>query len=82
MFKISWTEKALEGLNKLEPFIANRIIKKLNELCEEPYSKDIKKLKGMEGFRLRVGDYRVIFDIEGNRISILKVGHRRDIYDF
>lgn len=82
MFKTNWTERALEELNKLEPFIASRIVKKINELSENPYSKDIKKLKGIEGFRLRIGDYRVIFDIESEIIVILKIGHRKNIYDF
>ena len=42
---------------------------------------DIKKLKGRNDFRLRVGDYRIIFSIEQEGIQILKVGHRKNIYD-
>ncbi|MDH4220892.1 MAG: type II toxin-antitoxin system RelE/ParE family toxin [Candidatus Aminicenantes bacterium] len=34
----------------------------------------------MGGYRFRIGDYRVIFDIEGNEIGVLRVGHRREIY--
>ena len=80
-FKITWDDKANGELNKLEKVIARRIAKKVRELAEDPYSKDIKKLKGQDGFRLRVGDYRIIFDIEGDKINILKVGHRKNIYD-
>ena len=80
-FKIVWDEKAYNSLNKLEPSISRRILKKVDELSENPFSKDIKKLKGSDDFRLRVGDYRVIFAIEQNTIQILKVGHRKNIYE-
>ena len=80
-FKIVWDEKAYDSLNKLEPTISRRILKKVDELSENPFSKDIKRLKGCDDFRLRVGDFRVIFSIEQNTIQILKVGHRKNIYN-
>ncbi len=80
-FKIVWDEKAYNSLNKLEPSISRRILKKVDELSENPFSKDIKKLKRSDDFRLRIGDYRVIFSIEQNIVQILKVGHRKNIYD-
>ena len=80
-FSIIWDERAYRELEKLESIIAKRIAKKVDELSENPYSKDIIKLKGGEGFRLRVGDYRVIFLIEESKIIILKVGHRKHIYE-
>ena len=80
-FKVIWNEKAYEELEKLEPSISKRIFKKVEELQENPYNKDIKRLKGIEAFRLRIGDYRVIFSVERETIKILKVGHRRNIYN-
>ena len=80
-FKIVWDEKAYDSLNKLEPPITRRIFKKVEELYENPFSKDIKRLKGSNDFRLRIGDYRVIFAIEQNTLQVLKVGHRKNIYD-
>ena len=80
-FKIIWDEKAYDSLNKLELIISRRILKKVEELSKNPFSKDIKKLKGRDDFRLRVGDYRIIFYIENNIIQILKVGHRKNIYN-
>ena len=82
MYQIEWKEHAIQNIEKLESSTAKRIIKKVEELSQNPCSKDIKRLKGIEGFRLRVGDYRVIFEIEGNTIYVLKVGHRKHIYDF
>jgi mRNA interferase RelE/StbE len=80
-FKIIWDEKAYDSLNKLEANIGRRIFKKVGELSENPFSKDIKKLKGSNNFRLRVGDYRIIFSIEKEMIQILNVGHRKNIYN-
>lgn len=81
MYRIIWDEKAFEMLEKLEPSIATRISKKVRELEENPFSRDIKRLKGSEYFRFRVGDYRIILSIEGDLITILNVGHRKNIYD-
>jgi mRNA interferase RelE/StbE len=82
MFSIEWTARALKESEKLEKAVFTRILQKIEELKEDPFSKDIKRLKGETSFRLRVGDYRVIFDILGDKIYILMVGHRKNIYDF
>jgi len=81
MYNIEWKEHALQNIEKLENSIARRIVKKVEELSENPFSKDIKRLKGSNDFRLRVGDYRVIFFIKQDTIQILKVGHRKNIYE-
>ena len=81
MFKIEWKEHALTQLEKLESILVQRIIKKVEELSDDPFSKDIKRLKGSNDFRLRVGDYRIIFSIEKDLITILKVGHRKSVYE-
>jgi len=81
MYSIIWDPKALDALNKIEQHISKRILKKIDELQEDPLSKGVKHLKGRHGFRLRVGDYRIIFHIEGDEIHILKVGHRKHVYD-
>lgn len=81
MYKIVWDEKVHEQLLKLDSLLSKRIIKKVSELSENPFSKEIKKLRGIPGYRLRVGDYRVIFDMEKDLILILKIGHRKNIYD-
>ena len=82
MFKIRWGEKAINFLDKLDVLLSRRIIKKMNELIENPFSKDIKKLKGENTFRFRVGDYRILLDINvKNRIIyVLGLGHRKNIY--
>ena len=81
IFKIIWDEKAHDELIKLEPSISRRIFKKIDELSQNPFSRDIKRLKGRDDYRLRVGDYRIIFSIDKDNIQILKVGHRKNVYD-
>jgi mRNA interferase RelE/StbE len=80
-FKIIWDKKAHNDIQKLDNFIARRIILKVRELGDDPFSKDIKRLKGETLFRLRVGDYRILFDIIRDTIIVLKVGHRKNIYE-
>ena len=82
MFNIEWKEGAIRQLEKLQSFLSKRILNKVEELKDNPFLKDIKKLKGEEAFRLRVGDYRVIFDMDykNNLITILRLGHRKNIY--
>ena len=79
-YQISFEKRALQELRKLENFIARRIIIKIRGLSENPFSKDIKRLKNENSFRLRVGDYRVLFEILGGEIKIFKIEHRKNIY--
>jgi len=82
MFKILWDTIAVSELEKLEPLIRKRIIKKVGELSEIFPSGNIKKLVNSNSFRLRIGDYRVIFSAD-NLLKILKiihVRHRKNIY--
>ena len=82
IFQIIWSESAAKELKKLDKTVAKRIFKKVSELNENPYHFDVTKMVGDPYFRLRVGDYRVIFDIQNDmlRILILKVGHRKKVY--
>jgi len=81
MFEIKWEEKAQKELYKLESQISSRIYKKINELKQGFQSKDIKRIQGENKFRLRVGDYRVLFSLENDLITIWKIGHRKNICD-
>jgi len=60
--------------------VRRRIDSRLTELATSGRG-DVKRLKGREGSRLRVGDWRVIFYEESGAIVIVAVGHRREIYD-
>jgi mRNA interferase RelE/StbE len=51
-------------------------------LAENPCPRGVKKLKGLSGYRLRVGDYRILYDVipRERRVVVYAVGHRRDVY--
>jgi len=54
----------------------------IQKLSSNPQPRGCKKLVGREGYRIRAGEYRIIYEIDNNKrvITILHVGHRRDIY--
>jgi mRNA interferase RelE/StbE len=81
-FQIIWSDSAANELKKLDRSVSKRIFNKVSELCENPYHLDVIKMVGDPYFRLRVGHYRVIFDIQNDllRILIIKAGHRKNIY--
>ena len=83
MYQLVYSPSALKQLEKLEHTIRERIIIAVERLRIRPESCDIKKLVGLEGYRFRVGDYRIIFDIEKEKliILILQIGHRKNVYD-
>ena len=81
MFNLVYSQRAIRDIRDLEPVIRLRIGKKLLRYKEDPlkYAEKISDPK-LGSYRFRIGDYRVIFDLEGKNIVILRVGHRRDIY--
>jgi mRNA interferase RelE/StbE len=78
--QIGFTEAATRQWLKLSPQLRERIGKKLDAFAATGQG-DVKKLKGQAGARLRVGDWRVIFYEEAGAITVVAVGHRREIYD-
>ena len=80
-YEIIFSDHAVTELKKLEHGIQERIIKSLERIRIRPEAY-VTKLVGDPGYRLRVGDYRVIMDIDKEKLHILiiKIGHRRNIY--
>jgi mRNA interferase RelE/StbE len=80
-FEIIWSASAIKDLKKIDRPIAKRIFDAITRLKKDPYH-NIIKLTNSSYYRLRVGDFRVILDIEKNklRILIIKIGHRKKIY--
>jgi len=78
--EIEFTSAAIRQWRKLTSVTRAQIDLKLKAFAETGAG-DVKALKGATGMRLRSGDWRVLFTIEANTITIHAVGHRRDIYD-
>lgn len=81
MYEIIFSRKAKKQLFKLERTIQERIIFTLERIRIRPEDY-LTKLVGDPGYKLRVGDYRVIMDIDKTNLLVLviKIGHRKDIY--
>ncbi|WP_240372840.1 type II toxin-antitoxin system RelE family toxin [Brevibacterium zhoupengii] len=82
-YSISYVSSAAKTLRKLDKSVARRLLATISQLAEDPRPPGCIQLKGGDGeLRIRVGDYRVIYDIydEELRILVLRVGHRREIY--
>jgi mRNA interferase RelE/StbE len=82
IFQVILAEAVQKELNRVSHEIANRILTRLAGLETNPRPPDVKKLKGREAWRIRVGDYRVIYEIHDRilQIIVIKIGHRRDVY--
>lgn len=72
MYKINYSTKALKFLKRSPPKLREIIMEKISLLARDPFAKilNIKKLKGREGYRLRVGDYRILYSIENDIVTI------------
>ena len=81
MYEIVIDEKVLKKISKLSHYVQERIFRALERIRVRPESY-ITKLVGQSCYKFRVGDYRLILDIEKNRllILVLNVGHRKNIY--
>ena len=80
-YNLVYTRKAEKDIKKLDSSIKSRIGNALLKLQDNPllYSDKLSD-PALGTYKFRIGDYRVIFDIEGNDVVVLRVGHRREIY--
>ena len=81
-YQVILKRSAEKELDALQANLRERILRRLLALEENPRPSGIKKLQGQESFRLRVGDYRVLYTIDdkSKQVFILGVGHRREVY--
>jgi mRNA interferase RelE/StbE len=82
MFQIELTETSKNFLKKLQKKYAEIILKKIYSIRENPY-RFLKRLQGEKLWRLRIGDYRAEVDVivSMNKIIVIRIGHRKNIYD-
>ena len=82
-YTVELSNRAKRDLAALTADIQTRIVTALRKLAENPRPSGIEKLKGEENaYRLRVGDYRVLYEVHDKRLLVLvvKIGHRREVY--
>ena len=83
MKAISYTRQALKALRRMPADTAQRIIAKIEQYAQEPETQanNVTALKGREGIRLRVGDWRVIMNDDGVVLAVLEIGPRGSVYE-
>lgn len=80
-YKIVFSKTASKEIKDLDAIAKKRLGKKIKQYSKTPlaYAKRLVDTR-MGTYRWRVGDYRIIFDLKGSNIMVLRVGHRREIY--
>ncbi len=83
LYELRWKESAKKELKGLDKPMIKRLLENITQLAENPRPVACKKLQGADNlYRVRVADYRVVYSIDDNVliIEIIRVGHRRKIY--
>jgi mRNA interferase RelE/StbE len=81
-FRVEVQRSAGKELAKVSSVNQPRIARALLALAEDPFPPGYKKLRGSDGYRIRVGDYRILYtvDTEAQAVFVSAIGHRRDVY--
>jgi mRNA interferase RelE/StbE len=85
MWAVTYTADALTALSRMDRVIAKRIRAKILALAQAPLApnNNAKRLTGIEAYRLRVGDWRVIYTLKHRTLTVIviRVGHRSEVYE-
>ncbi len=81
-FELMLDKRVFKDLAHLPNELQNRILERLESLTQDPFAHGTIKLKGETAYRVRVGDYRIVFDVDTTTraITVLAVDHRSSIY--
>jgi len=82
-YRIEVRPAAARALRKLDPNVRPRIQGAIALLAEDPRPPASRSLRGRPGYRVRVGNYRILYTVADDRLLVVVVtlGHRRDVYD-
>ncbi len=81
-YTLSILPRAVKELKRLPPDVRRRVVDRIGALVDDPRPPQCRKLTGRDGYRLRVGAYRVLYDVDdaSESIVVLHVGHRSNVY--
>jgi len=81
-YKVVFRKSVARDLRGIPNQDLRRILATINSLSEEPRPARVEKLSGLERYRIRQGDYRIIYEIQDDEVivQVVKVGHRKDVY--
>ena len=83
VYKVILSREAVKQLDKLSNSVAEPIIAAIGMLSLDPRPPGCKKLKGRDGYRIRIGNYRVIYEVLDKElvVDVITLGHRKEVYD-
>lgn len=81
-YSVIFAKRASKRLERMDNTAARRIIAATEALGDNPRPRGARKIEGHDQWRIRVGDYRIIYEVHSDQLVVLvvKVGHRRDVY--
>lgn len=81
-YEIVFKQSVAKDLRQIPGKDVQRILKRIDSLADDPRPADMEKLSGDDKYRIRQGNYRILYTIEDSvvTVTIVKVGHRRDVY--
>ena len=81
-YRVEIKKSAIKEIEHLSRRDIRDVLDKIFSLAENPRPHDCKKLSGQEKYRVRCGDYRIVYSIEDDVlvVYVVKVGHRKDVY--
>lgn len=82
MYRIELRRRAQRALDRLPETHFQAVVGAIKELAQTPRPKGIEKVKSTGLWRIRLGDYRIIYGVDDNQrtVTIVLIGHRRDVY--
>jgi mRNA interferase RelE/StbE len=82
MYKVELRRRAQRTLDRLPQTDFGAVVEAVKELAQAPRPRGMEKVKTTDLWRIRQGDYRIIYTIDDNRrlVTVVRIGHRREIY--
>ena len=83
MLEVKYSNQVSKFLKKIDKELAKRLLNRIEKLQIEPFPQNVKRVEGQKLFRIRVGDYRILYEVDrpGNLLGIVKIDKRERIYD-
>jgi len=82
-YRVELRPAAVRSLRKLDPQVRRRVQGAIAMLAQDPRPPGARALQGRPGLRVRVGDYRILYTVDDDvlLVVVVRLGHRRDVYD-
>jgi len=82
VYDLIYDQRITKDIRRIHPLQRRLILHRIEQLASQPRRPQVEKLTGLDAYRLRVGDYRILFTIDdrARRVTVYRILHRRDAY--